>query len=466
MNIRVFDTTMAWAEQEITRGIRTARKTGKPCWIAATLSLPPMDLISAFARATDYGFLSQSREGGLRLGLGIAKEWSWQTPEGWRNMEAIISRLRLQGLPGFLWVTGGHAFSPPNHETPWANFPANLFVLPRLQIDQTADEAIVTLVSHMMPDDTAHEHGDPTRLALGYLFSEDPGHEAPMPAPSATRMDLYPRAEPWMAMIKDATDAIAMGSVDKIVLAREIVMHSDRPIAVAEVLRHLRLANPEAHVFGIKRGDTAFVGATPELLAEVQGETVHTMCLAGSTPRGMTPEQDALLARELEEHSKDRDEHESVRHHVRTHLELVAHDIQMPATPTLKKLPTVQHLHTPVTAVLDPGQSLWSLLEVLTPTPAVAGSPVPAATQWILEHEPFQRGWYAGAIGSATLSGDGTFHVALRSGLIRGATAYLYAGCGIMAHSDPAQELKESRWKFRTMLEALELEGVEPDDKP
>jgi isochorismate synthase len=191
-------------------------------------------------------------------------------------------------------------------------------------------------------------------------------------------------------------------------------------------------------------------------LVRAAGGQVQVTCLAGSTARGATPEEDAQLGAALLASAKNRHEHAVVAAMLQEALAEQCVDVAMPAAPQLLKLPNVQHLYTPATARLAAGGRLLDLVARLHPTPAVGGTPRDAALAWIRAHEGLDRGWYAAPVGWLDAAGDGEFAVALRSGLVDGATAHLFAGCGIMGDSDPAAEVAESRLKLRAMLTALE----------
>ena len=128
------------------------------------------------------------------------------------------------------------------------------------------------------------------------------------------------------------------------------------------------------------------------------------------------------------------------------------------AGPRIRKLANVQHLFTPVHAQVAPGRTVLDLVERLHPTPAVGGHPTPRAMQLLREVESLDRGWYAAPLGWIDANGDGEFVVGIRSALLRGDQATLFAGCGIMADSDADRELAESEWKLRVMRQALQPE--------
>ena len=255
-------------------------------------------------------------------------------------------------------------------------------------------------------------------------------------------------------------DVIGAGALKKVVLARAVRAVGAEPFDVGLVLRHLRSAHPDSFVFGCWRGGRVFVGASPERLVRLDGREVVASSLAGSAERGATPEEDAWLAAQLVASPKDAGEHAIVLRALRDALSEFCDDVTSAAEPSLLTLRHVHHLHTVVRARLHSGRSLLELVGRLHPTPAVGGAPRDAALAFIHAHEQLDRGWYAAPVG--WLQRDrGEFAVALRSGLVDGDSATLFAGCGVVHDSEPELELAESVVKLRSMLTALAAsEGV------
>jgi isochorismate synthase len=208
-------------------------------------------------------------------------------------------------------------------------------------------------------------------------------------------------------------------------------------------------------VFAICQGEACFLGATPERLIALHAGTASTMALAGSAPRGKTPAEDDRLGELLLASPKERAEHAVVVAALHEGLGQACTGIVADAQPAVYKLPNVQHLLTSIRGHVARGRSVLDLLGYLHPTPAVGGYPRSAALELIRKHEALDRGWYAGPIGWMNAKGEGEFVVGLRSGLVRGDTAMLFAGCGIVADSDPVAETAEWGWKLRPMLGAL-----------
>jgi isochorismate synthase len=259
-------------------------------------------------------------------------------------------------------------------------------------------------------------------------------------------------------MVANIVDSIQHGAFEKVVLARDIQVKLDDPSTAFDVsltLQRLRESYPAAYVFAIQRGERFFVGATPERLVQAQDGQIHTMALAGSARRGETIAEDTQLGRELLQSEKNNNEHVIVVAMVREALKNHCINVRVSAAPQLLKLKNVQHLMTPIAGELIPGRCILDVLADLHPTPAVGGFPRHAALAAIRETEMLDRGWYAGPLGWIGANGHGEFAVALRSGLIDGGKATLFAGCGIVSNSDPQTEYAESNLKFRVMLRGL-----------
>jgi isochorismate synthase len=232
-------------------------------------------------------------------------------------------------------------------------------------------------------------------------------------------------------------------------------VRTDIPAHPFDLVSQLRAGYPHSYTFGWQEGDSAFIGASPELLIARSGMDIRTNPLAGSEARGADDQEDIRLGHVLAASRKDQREHVFVVEDIRARLEPLTDELRVPAHPVLRKFPTVQHLSTEITGRLTEPRSVVELADVLHPTPAVGGTPREESLLFLDKIEEIDRGWYAGGVGWCDRSGDGEVAVALRCGLMRGTTAYLYAGAGIVADSVPDEELAETRLKFRPMLDLL-----------
>ncbi|GJG87454.1 isochorismate synthase [Gemmatimonadetes bacterium T265] len=460
-----------------------ARERRGPVVVSVVASAPavdPLDALDALARAaaTDRiiaGELAAGRMYWTRpadafalAGVGAA---ATLTPVG-SDRFAVADRARIALLDGALvddpsdgapgagpLFMGGFAFDPAGpHAAHWEGFPSARLTLPRVQLAAVDDAGWITATMVVGPD------GEPDAppAVVGRLVRQ---LLAPRGGPAAedvtaagdgplTLTDVLP-ADAWRGLVRDAVSAIRADAFEKVVLARAVRAAAERPFAVTAALRQLRGAYPDCYVFGCWGADgAAFVGASPERLVRLDGREVRATSLAGSAPRGANPADDAANAAALLANAKDRAEHAIVRRALVGVLGELCDDVRAPPEPSLRTLANVHHLQTDVRARLRAGRSLLDLVARLHPTPAVGGAPREPARRFLAERESLDRGWYAAPIGWVG-QGGGEFAVGLRSALVRGDAAWLFAGCGIVADSDPDEEYAESRTKLRAMERAL-----------
>ncbi|HWN66974.1 MAG TPA: isochorismate synthase, partial [Haliangium sp.] len=264
--------------------------------------------------------------------------------------------------------------------------------------------------------------------------------------------------------IEDIRAAIAAGRCEKIVAARCSEVRLAHAMEPDTVLARLGRRHPDCYRFGYRADDAWFVGATPERLVTRTGDRVRTQALAGSIAvpareGRATSEDEQTAAAALLASGKDRGEQALVVQAIQRVIGPLCTELHVPDQPEIRVLRHVLHLETPIAGVLRQPTHVLALVAALHPTPAVGGVPTDVALRWIAAREPQPRGWYAAPVGWFDRHGDGEFAVAIRSGLLAGTRAYLYAGAGIVLDSDPEAEFEETRLKQRTVLDAL---GVEP----
>ncbi len=287
---------------------------------------------------------------------------------------------------------------------------------------------------------------------------DDPGLTiAPSDAPEAPAgvsfADGALDGERWMSVVADAVTSIAAGDLEKVVLARDLIATADAPIDVRWPLRRLTESYPMCWTFHV---DGMF-GATPEMLVRRERGLVTSRVLAGTIRRTGDDDRDLALAATLARSSKDLEEHEYAVRSVADALEPHCSSMNVPEAPFVLHLPNVMHLATDVNGVVHDAETVSSLqlAEALHPSAAVGGTPTPVATALISQIEGMDRGRYAGPVGWMDASGDGEWGIALRSAELDGATVRLFAGCGVVADSDPESELAESQAKFVPVRDAL-----------
>ncbi len=340
-------------------------------------------------------------------------------------------------------LLGGFRFNPAAaSQDPWRDFGAGWLVLPRLLFVLNGESNAVVVAPGVDP-------------GVAEALVDRPAVHPPTPASTALRVEWPMDREAWVTSVAVIAGEVRAGKYEKAVLASTQQLVSDAPIAIGRALARLRSGYPDCHVFTMTEGDKTFLGASPELLVSLLDGQVRALGLAGSARRGDTPEEDVRIGDALLASGKDRIEHEAVVRAIRERLGPLTEDLVAPNQPELRRLRNIQHLSTEISARVRPGTSILDLVQRLHPTPAVCGWPADRARAVIAEHEAFDRGWYAGPIGWMDAAGDGEFAVALRSAVVSGNRAWLFAGNGIMGDSVPASELAEVQWKFRPLSEAL-----------
>ncbi len=462
-----------------------------------TTEASALDPIALFAAAREVGLeaaLWLQPAAGFAL-VGIGRAWSVE-PSGpgrfdevstaWRGLLAAglgehADDVTRGGGPVLL---GGLGFSGavPADDAAWAPFGAASLVLPTFAYALTPDGPRLTITSDpcragsddrvvldrrwaaldrrarmlgRKPDDRP-EAGDGPWIGddggvsevrvRGETFERGVGLEV---------LGSRPDRAAWDRLVGLFAGAVGRGRLDKVVLARRVDLRSGRLFDVPTALRRLARTAPESTVYAFARGGATFLGATPERLVRTERRAFETVAIAGTAPRSADPAEDARLGAGLLASEKDREEHAVVVGMLRASLAPIVEELRVGAEPALLRLRHVQHLVTPVAGTLRDEAGLLGLAGLLHPTPAVGGEPRALALELIAEHEGFDRGWYAGPVGWVGADGDGELAVALRCALVKGPTASLFAGCGIVADSDPEREWDESRTKLHAVASAL-----------
>jgi menaquinone-specific isochorismate synthase len=254
----------------------------------------------------------------------------------------------------------------------------------------------------------------------------------------------------WQAAAQQGLARISQGDLDKVVLARDEVATAARPVAAGWLLGRLAAAYQETWAFTV----AGLTGATPELLVRRDRGLVTSRVLAGTIRRRGDSDANAL-ADALAASGKDLAEHEFAVESVAQALAPHCSGMNVPEAPFVLRLPNVMHLATDITGVAGSGASVIRLAAAVHPSAAVCGTPTAAARQAIRDLEGIDRGRYAGPVGWIGADGDGDLGIALRCGQVHGHTVRLFAGCGIVADSDPALEWAETEAKLVPMKQAL-----------
>ncbi len=447
-----------------------ANESGEALVATWTERVAARDLLALFAAAPGARFLLEHPARGVGLAAvgacaAIASEGKDRFARAAEQSDALFARLRAAAaedvsaaaLASAPKLVGGFAFadSPPGGV--WRGWPALSFVLPELAVAISGGSALATVSVEVAPG------ADAAELEGRFAAILEAASCAPRPAAAGASGALSFSAcadrapEAYEAGVSRALAAIMRGELEKVVLARSSELLRRSGFAPEQVLARLRADHPDCSLFAVEHGDACFVGATPELLLERDGAQLRASALAGSAPRGRTPEEDEHAARALRESKKEQEEHAIVRRALAETLQPLCTRLDAPEAPEILRLGSIQHLHTPFEGELrgGPESALLRLAARLHPTPATCGAPREAAREFIAEHEQLERGWYAGSVGWLGSEGQGELVVALRCALLRGERATLLAGAGVVGRSVPRAELAETSLKLRATLPAL-----------
>lgn len=377
---------------------------------------------------------------GTRLfGIGVAGRWYGPRSEGIEEARVALSGISFEAAGEILPAArprlfGGLAFeqAPANPDPEWEPFGGWQFILPRVIVAEVAEGEFAATAC----------------VASGATVRE----------PAAARAD-HARggldAVGWQRAVASARTELESGAYRKTVLARQkrvsLPGFTPEP-AVSELASRY----PGCFVWHFDVPGATWLGASPERLVATAAGCARADSLAASCRRGASPAEDAVLAEGLLADPKERLEHAVVVEAITSGLQPFAESIECPPGPRIMKLANIQHLHTPVTARLKPGVHVLDLVGAMHPTPAVGGWPRQPALDAIRRLEKMDRGWYAAPFGWVDFAGEGEFAVGLRTARVVGDDATLFAGCGIVADSDPEREVAETELKFRPLAEALQ----------
>jgi menaquinone-specific isochorismate synthase len=428
-----------------------------------------------YARGRPRFYWRDGRTGVTFAGMGIAADlmaWGETRIQGIERQarELFSHAVTLHGDEPLAAprLFGGFAFREDFvPDLAWSGFNPAHFILPHYQLVQHGPASWLTINALLAPDESPDANAAQLREALEQCllalaaFAQKEGEDKPATLPQSKAKNAYTVTYPlsydrWAQMIERAQDQFSTGILQKVVLARVCEVQQPQLIDIDSALAYLQRRYADCYTFLFEpQPHHAFFGATPELLIATQGEQFTTMSLAGSIQRGATPAEDAQLAQALLHSAKDRHEHALVVAAVRQRLEPLTTALTIPDAPTVYQLSNIQHLYTPIQGVLRQATGVLPLVETLHPTPALGGSPRDLALAFISAVESVPRGWYAAPVGWIDCNLDGAFGVAIRSAVAQRQRAWLYAGAGIVAASEPFKEWEETGWKFRPIQEAL-----------
>jgi salicylate biosynthesis isochorismate synthase len=466
---RAHDPLARGEQQELARAaVHLARRIGAAVLVRVHVSADMLDPWAAWGllEAGPWGRVesawAEPPGGTTLLAAGVAAQISTSLDGAASRCRPLFERW-IDARADVPAAVAGFAFAPDGgQEASWSGFGAGRVVVPRVLVWRRGTQGGAVLARAVAPTDDArlvHEELESDAALLGRRLRELPTAPPPAPSPHGLRAVTGDAADrgSWEQLVTRARDAVAAGELDKLVVARRRAIAAPPGCAwhAEDTARALRAIEPHGHVFAVRGGDAWFVGATPEILAQVHRGQLATVALAGTRARGATPEEDERLGEALHASVKDRLEHSIVVDAIRHQLAGLSRAVHTAEAPRVARFRAVMHLETRVTAALSPEVGVLDVAHALHPTPAVSGAPRGDALAWLAREERLDRGWYAGPIGWLDAAHGGHLAVALRSARLAGDTATAYAGCGIVAASEPRAEWDETELKFTALARAL-----------
>ncbi|SHG48418.1 isochorismate synthase [Ornithinibacillus halophilus] len=447
-------------ESILEKGIKQAKNIQL---VSVTKKIPTNDPVSIFNAAKimkkQRSYWRSAEDNFTVVGVGSAfeiktnKNTYQETDKQWNSIlrDAIIHNPFKNEGTGLVAI-GGMSFDSKKEKTAlWNNFDDSQFVIPEFVYVQNNVEAYLTINVRVNGTE------DVTNLSREIQLQEDQLLTETVTAFKTNAIVSKTEVEPqqWKKTVQLATEEMKKSDVAKIVLARELRVKLSKEAHIESIIQDLVNQQPNSYVFAFEYGEDCFIGATPERLVKKEKSQLLSTCLAGTAPRGKDVVEDEKIRKGLLNDKKNREEHDFVVQMIRKAITPFARDIAIPDAPVVLQLKNMHHLYTPVTGIIKENSSLFDIVEKLHPTPALGGTPKEEALSFIREHELLDRGWYGAPIGWLDSNENGEFAVAIRSGLIQKDEASLFAGCGVVADSNPEAEYEETNIKFTPMLSVL-----------
>ncbi len=392
------------------------------------------------------------------LGFGVAA--SLELSGGLANLAGL--RQAVADLGAICLIADGRSARDLNEAGGCRGAEPVPVALGALRFDRFADgELVVPEVTVIVPADQEASVvvvGSPDRVhelanGLPEIVATAQAARPPSP-PDEFRLASARPHQDFLDRVAAAVAEVAGGRLDKVVLAREVTVLANRPLRQADLLGRLRALHPSCTTFAID----GIIGATPELLLSRSGAQIASVPLAGTAARSGDPDSDRKAEAALLSSAKERSEHRVVVDAITSALAPVVERLEVPDGPVIRELRNVSHLGTSITGTLAKRDhdypSALELVGLLHPTPAVAGTPVDLALDYLTKLEELDRDRYAGPVGWVDARGDGEWYLAIRSAIVEGSSARLFAGVGIVADSDPSAELAETQLKLQAFLAA------------
>lgn len=462
-------------EQKAVAALAKARENGRNAVLSVSIpftNIDPLAVLEMLGKQDELQYYWEHPEDRLAIAAGeTLHQLSTSGPNRFENMSALIEKEKQyiqeysslrHSLAGVHFL-GGFSFSDDDSNPDWKQFGGSTFMVPRWIFIRDGELCMLTINIEVDKKTTSEELRNSVERRIRHTSGilVDSTHEALERSRRKSAATAHIIEEPeslqrWIDNIETAKSLISSDELKKIVLSRRIRLQMKGEQQPTRVLNQLRREYPSCYTFMMRpKGDTAFVGSTPERLLSFRSGYILTEGLAGSISRGKSATEDSILEKNLLASKKDLEEHRLVVDAIKKRLLIFSSQVKHATQPGVKKFTNVQHLYTPISAWIENDYNPFAILKSLHPTPAVGGVPVERAISHIPRLELYERGWYAAPFGWLNSKGRGEFVVAIRSGLIKEKEALFYAGCGIVQDSDPKAEWEETKLKLIPMLSAI-----------
>jgi anthranilate synthase component 1 len=451
------------------------------CEILADAETP----VSAYQKLRKVGpsFLLESVEGGEHLGrysfVGagareLIRVESRQRGDPLDSVERQMAKFKPVTLPGLPRFTGGavgfigyeyiHHVEPtvPKPERDDLATPTLCFMITDtiLIFDRVSQTIKILCNAHVVNNsgkayEQACSHIMEVLRQLSHPLSAPPLEFNREPGSVKVESNMQP--ERHAQMVKRAKEYISAGDIIQVVLAQRF--RANVRASALDIYRALRSVNPSPYMFLLDFSDFQLVGASPEVHVRCEEQNVEIRPIAGTRWRGKTPEEDTALEKELLADEKERAEHLMLVDLARNDIGRVCDfgSVKVDEFMVVERYSHVMHIVSNVTGKLEGNRSTYDLMRATFPAGTVSGAPKVRAMQIISEQEATQRGPYAGAVGYFSFNGNLDSCITLRTALLKDGKAFVQAGGGIVADSDPAYEFNETVNKAKAMLKAIAL---------
>ena len=449
---------------------------------------------------SDYSFLFESLEGGEKWGRysfmgfdpflvagskgntffvkGIDGEKVEEVDDPIESLKSLMSSFvpaKIEGLPRFYGGAVGYLGYDmvrfmerlPSILEDTAGFHDSLFMFPKLLLIFDNIKQSLQIIYCAYKDEKSslkelYDKAVSSIKAVQEKISKGIDYPAPPNAINKTKLEPEVSKDRFKSMVHKAKEYIKAGDIIQVVLSQRFsgINH----IPPFEIYRALRRINPSPYLYYLRLGDEVLIGSSPEILVRLTDSKIELRPIAGTRPRGKTPEQDLALEKDLLNDPKERAEHLMLVDLGRNDVGRVAEigSVEVEDLMVIERYSHVMHIVSGVTGKLSKNKDMFDLLRACFPAGTVSGAPKIRAMEIIEELEHAQRGPYAGAVGYFGFSGNMDFAITIRTLCQKDNKLYLQAGAGIVADSDPVKEWEETLNKGRALMRAIDLaEGGE-----